>query len=109
MIGGFIVGGEGNARVILRGIGPSLSGQGVANPLANPTLQLFDGNGSPVEANDNWKDDPDQAAIAAAGVAPQNDLESALLAEIPPGAYTAVVAGQNSGTGVGLVELYHLR
>ena len=109
MIGGFIVGGDGNARVILRGIGPSLAQSGVANPLADPMLQLFDGNGNGIEANDNWRDDPDQAEIAAAGVAPQNDAESALLASIPPGAYTAIVAGQNSGTGVGLVEVYHLR
>ena len=109
MIGGFIVGGEGNAKVIVRAIGPSLSQQGVANPLADPTLQLVDGNGAPLESNDNWRTDPDQAEIAAAGVAPQNDLESALLANIPPGNYTAVVAGKNSGTGIGLVEVYHLR
>ena len=109
MIGGFIVGGEGNARVILRAIGPSLTQSGVANPLADPTLELFDGNGNSVEANDDWRTDPDQGEIAAAGVAPQNDLESALLASIPPGAYTAIVAGKNSATGVGLVEVYHLR
>ena len=109
MIGGFIVGGDGNARVIVRGIGPSLSQRGVSNPLADPTLQLFDGNGNGIESNDDWRNDPDQAEIAAAGVAPQNDLESALLASIPPGDYTAVVAGKNSGTGVGLVEVYHLR
>ena len=81
----------------------------MANPLADPTLELFDGNGNSLEANDNWRTDPDQAEIAAAGVAPQNDLESALLASIPPGAYTAIVAGKNSATGVGLVEVYHLR
>jgi len=109
MIGGFIVGGEGNARVILRAIGPSLTQSGVANALADPTLQLVDENGSLLESNDNWRTDPDQAEIAAAGVAPQNDLESALLASIPPGSYTAIVAGNNSGTGVGLIEAYHLR
>jgi hypothetical protein len=109
MIGGFIVGGEGNARVILRGMGPSLSQQGVPNPLLDPTLQLVDNNGTPVEANDNWRDDPDQAEIAAAGVAPGDDRESALLANIPAGNYTAVVAGKNNTTGVGLVEVYHLR
>jgi hypothetical protein len=109
MIGGFIVGGEGNARVILRAIGPSLTQSGVANALADPTLQLVDENGSLLESNDNWRTDPDQAEIAAAGVAPQNDLESALLANIPPGNYTAIVAGNDSGTGVGLVEVYHLR
>ena len=109
MIGGFIVGGDANARVVVRGIGPSLSQSGVSNPLADPVLQLFDRNGNAVEANDNWRDDPDQAEITAAGVAPQNDLESALLASIPPGDYTAVVAGKNSGTGVALVEVYHLR
>ena len=109
MIGGFIVGGQGSARVILRAIGPSLTQSGVANPLADPVLRLVDGNGAPIEANDDWRTDPDQAEIAAAGLAPQNDLESALLANLPPGQYTAVVAGDNAGTGVGLVELYHLR
>lgn len=109
MIGGFIVGGEGDARVIVRGIGPSLSQRAVANPLADPTLQLLDVNGTQLEANDDWRNDPDQADIAAAGVAPQDDRESALLADVPQGNYTAIVAGKNSGTGVGLVEVYHIR
>ena len=109
MIGGFIVGGSGNARVVIRGIGPSLTQRGVANPLADPTLELFDSNGTRLETNDNWRDDPDQAEIAATGLAPQNDLESALLANIPPGQYTGIVAGKNSGTGIGVVEVYHLR
>jgi hypothetical protein len=109
MIGGFIVGGEGNARVIVRGMGPSLSQSGVPNPLLDPTLQLVDNNGTQIEANDDWRTDPDQAEIAAAGVAPQDDRESALLANIPAGNYTAIVSGKNNATGVGLVEVYHLR
>ena len=111
MIGGFIVGGESNARVVARALGPSLAQRGVTNPLADPTLQLVDSNGNPLESNDNWRNDPDQAEIAAAGLAPENDLESALLANLPAANanYTAIVAGNNSGTGVGLVEVYHLR
>ena len=109
MIGGFIVGGDGTAKVIVRAIAPSLRERGVPNPLPDPTLQLFDRNGVQLEANDNWRDDPDQAEIAAAGIPPEHDLESALLSNIPPGAYTAVVAGKNSATGVALVEIYHLR
>ncbi|MDQ6810015.1 MAG: hypothetical protein M3Z64_11420, partial [Verrucomicrobiota bacterium] len=59
--------------------------------------------------NDNWKDDADQAAqIAAAGLAPKDDRESALLTTLAPGAYTAVVAGKNRTTGIAVVEVYHL-
>lgn len=111
MIGGFIIGGgNASAKLILRAIGPSLSQRGVTNPLADPTLQLFDGNGALLAANDNWKEDPVQAAeIRAAGVEPQNDLESALVATLPPGQSTAIVAGKGSAVGVALVEAYHLR
>jgi hypothetical protein len=111
MIGGFIAGGGNNSlKVILRAIGPSLSQQGVANPLADPTLQLFDGNGTLQASNDNWEDDPAQAAeIIAAGVPPQNELESALVATLPPGPSTGIVAGKEGAIGVALVEIYHLR
>ncbi|HSH39164.1 MAG TPA: PQQ-dependent sugar dehydrogenase [Chthoniobacterales bacterium] len=110
MIGGFIVeGGNASSRVIVRGIGPSLTSSGVTNPLADPTLELFDRQGTRLAFNDNWKDDAAQAAaITAAGIAPQNDAESALVITLPPGATTAVLAGRDGGTGVGLVEVYHL-
>ncbi len=108
VIAGFILGNGTRAeKVVVRGIGPSLTG--IANVLADPTLELHDGNGSPLISNDDWKDDPNQAAeIMAAGMAPQNDLESALMTTLPPGQYTAIIAGNNGGTGVGVAEVYHL-
>ena len=108
MVGGFITGGSaGSTKVILRAIGPSITG--LPNRLPDPTLQLFNSNGQLLEANDNWRNGPDQAEIAAIGIAPKNDLEASLLAVVPPGSYTAIVAGKNGGVGVGLVEVYDLR
>jgi hypothetical protein len=96
-------------RVIVRGIGPSLSAGGTPNALANPTLELHDSNGSLLIANNDWQDNPAQALeVSAAGLAPTNDLESAIAATLPPGLYTALLAGLNNGTGVGLVEVYDL-
>jgi hypothetical protein len=94
-------------RVIVRGIGPSLSVGGIPNTLANPTLELHDNNGTLLSSNNDWQDDPVQAAeISAAGLAPTNSLESALTATLPPGLYTALLSGLNDGTGVGVVEVY---
>jgi hypothetical protein len=108
MIGGFILGnGAGTTNVLIRGLGPSLTGQGIAGALADPTLELHDGNGALVQSNDNWKASQ-QADIEATGAPPTNDLESAMVVTIPTGAYTAIVTGKNGGTGVGLVELYRL-
>src|SRR5204862_1119279 len=110
VIAGFILGTGGLAdNVILRGIGPSLAGVGVSTVLANPTLELRDGNGALIRADDNWQDDPAQAAlIIAAGLAPTNTLESGIAATLSPGQYTALLAGLAGGTGNGLVEVYHL-
>jgi hypothetical protein len=111
MIGGFIVGGgTGTAKVAMRAIGPSLNQQGVPNPLPDPTLELRDGNGALLTANDNWEDDPTQAAeLVTIGVQPQDDLESALIATLPPGPSTGIVAGKDGAIGVALVEVYHLQ
>jgi len=107
MIAGFILGNGGSTNIILRGIGPSLSNFGVPNALEDPTLELRDDNGALLRANDNWMDDPKQAAIlTAAGLALSNNLESGIAATLPPGLYTALLAGQNGVTGVGLVEVY---
>ncbi len=108
VIAGFILGGNSaNDNVILRGIGPSLSGFGVPNPLADPTLELRDANGGLLIANNDWQDNPDQAGeLIAAGLAPTNPLESGIAAALPPGLYTALLAGLNNGTGIGLVEVY---
>lgn len=114
MIGGFIIGaglgnnGSGSEKVVVRAIGPSLIAFGIANALEDPTLELHDGNGNTIAVNDNWKDGDQAAAIQASGLAPNNDLESAILKVLPSGPYTAVVRGTMNGTGVGVVEAYNL-
>jgi len=110
VIAGFILGNNsGQSRVVLRGIGPSLTALGVANALANPTLELRDGNGALLMANNDWQDDQTQMAeLMGAGLAPTDPLESAIMATLGPGAYTVVLAGFNNGTGVGVVEAYGL-
>lgn len=108
MIAGFVFGnGTASENVIVRAIGPSLSLAGISNPLADPTLELHNGNGALVASNDNWRDSQ-QAAIQASGFAPSNNFESAIVITLPPGAYTAIVAGKNGTTGVALAEVYRL-
>jgi len=110
VIAGFILGGNsGPVRVIVRGIGPSLAAFGIADALADPTLELRDSDGALLASNNDWQDDPGQAAaLTAAGLAPTNNLESGIVATLPPGPYTALPAGLNHGIGVGLVEVYDL-
>lgn len=108
MIGGFILGGSSGTRVAVRGIGPSLSG--ILNPvLADPTLELHDNNGATLVANDNWQDDPTQAAqLTLFGLAPTDPHESGIFQSLPVGAFTAVLSGKDNGTGIGLVEVYNI-
>jgi uncharacterized delta-60 repeat protein len=108
VIAGFILGhNSGVDRIVARGIGPSLTAFGVPNALADPTLELRDGNGTLLIANNDWQDNPVQAAeLIAAGLAPTNPLESGIAATLSPGLYTALLAGLNNGTGIGLVEVY---
>ena len=108
MIGGFIVSGaSGSVNLVVRALGPSLAQFGVPSPLADPRLGLYDGNGTLIMWNDNWKDSQ-QAAIQNSGFQPPNNLDSAILVTLPTGNYTAIVSGKNGGTGVGLVEVYRL-
>jgi phospholipase/lecithinase/hemolysin len=109
LIGGFIVGSGDNATVVIRGIGPSLAQSNIANPLADPTLDLYDANGAAIANDDNWQDKGQQGAISATGLAPGNNLEAAMIKSLPPGNYTAIVRGKNGTTGVGLVEIYNIR
>lgn len=102
-IGGFIITGSQPKKVIVRAIGPSLP---LAGALANPSLELHSSDGL-IASNDNWRSDQ-EVAIIATGVPPSDDLESAIVMTLDPGAYTAVVQGANGGTGVGLVEVYDL-
>jgi hypothetical protein len=104
LIGGLIVVGQNPLRVIVRAIGPSLS---ITGKLADPTLELRDGNGALIRANDNWRSDQ-EAEIIATGIPPTNDLESAIVQNVAPGNYTAIVRGVNGTTGIALVEVYAL-
>jgi hypothetical protein len=106
MIGGFIVSGA-TTSVVARAIGPSLGNFGVANALANPTLELFNGNGMSIGFNDDWRSTQEQA-IKDTMVPPSDDRESAIVTSLPPSAYTAIVRGQNNSTGIALVEVYSL-
>ena len=110
LIGGFIITGASGStkKVAIRGIGPSLNVNGVPVPgrLANPLIELHKPDGS-IVTNDNWRATQEQA-IMDTNLAPSDDLESAIIATLPPDGYTAVVRGKNSGTGVGLVEVYDL-
>ena len=106
-IGGFIVTGSGPRHLLLRGSGPSLSQVGVPNALADPVLELHGPTGFTIITNDNWRD-TQEAEIIATGRAPSNDLESAIVADLAPGAYTAFLRGNADTTGVGLVEIWDL-
>jgi hypothetical protein len=106
VIAGFTLGGHsGDTRIVVRGVGAA----GVPNPLADPRVELRDANGALIGSNNDWQDDPGQAAgLTAAGLAPPNTLDAAIMATLPPGAYTALLLGANNGTGIGLVEVYDL-
>jgi len=107
MIGGTIIVGAVPARVLVRAIGPSLTNFGLPNALANPILELYDGNGGLVASNYDWRD-TQEAEIIATGLPPSNNLESAMVRDLAPGPYTAIVRGTSNATGVALVEVYNL-
>jgi len=107
-IAGFIVTGAVSKKVLIRGLGPSLTASGVPTVLADPTLTLFDSSGNVQQTNDDWKNSPNAAEIQNSGFAPTNDKESAIIATLAPGQYTAQLAGKNSGTGNGVVETYDM-
>ena len=108
VIAGFMLGADsGSDRIVVRGVGPSLALLGVPNSLPDPTLELRDANGALIVANNNWQDNPQWAnELTAAGLAPAHNLEAAIVATLPPGPYTALLAGAGNGTGVGVVEVY---
>lgn len=110
LIGGIIITGNDNKEIVLRAIGPSLSGGGVTNALADPMLELFDSTGAMIASNDNWMDlsADDQMILTDHSLAPTGDLESALVSNLAPGAYTAIVTGVGGTTGIALVEAYDI-
>jgi K319L-like, PKD domain len=107
MIGGVIITGTDPASILVRALGPSLAQSGIQNPLTDPSLELYDAQGTQIATNDNWKT-TQQSAIEGTTLAPPDDLESAILAPLFPGNYTAIVTGTNGGTGVALIEVYNL-
>ena len=116
VIGGFMVQGPQPKRIIIRAVGPELTQYGVPNPLGNPTLELHDDRGALIGSNDNWTHtiiggiitSNQVHDIQASGYAPGDGRESAIIAELPAGNYTAIVRGVNNMTGVALVEVYDL-
>jgi phospholipase/lecithinase/hemolysin len=107
-IAGFIVRGDISKKVLIRGLGPSLTMNGVPNPLANPVLTLYDESAVPVTSNDDWGNSPDATEIMKTGIPPKNEKESAIIMSLAPGQYTAALEGKDGGTGNGLIEVYDL-
>ncbi len=107
MVGGFIVSEDEPTKVLIRAIGPSLADAGVTGALQNPTLELHSANGDLIASNDDWRT-TQKADILATTIPPTDDRESAIVATLPPAAYTAVVRGKNNTSGVALVEIYNL-
>ncbi len=107
LIAGFIVGNS-SKQVVVRALGPSLTTAGIAHPLADPNLELHDGNGTLLQSNDNWEQGPDAQAISDHGLAPTVPVEAALLATLTSGSYTAIVRGAGTSSGLALVEVYDL-
>jgi hypothetical protein len=109
LIGGFIVTGPQSVRTMVRAIGPSLRSS-IPDALSDPMLELHDANGGLLASNDDWQNTDGSSAIAVegSGIAPRDSKESAVIAEVQPGNFTAVVRGKNNATGVGLVEVYDI-
>ena len=107
MIGGVIIGNGESPIVVLRAIGPSLTSFGIAHPLLDPTIEFYDGNGAVIGLNNDWKDSQLQA-VQATQLDPSDDRESAIVAFLAPGNYTAVIRGNGDITGVALVEAYRV-
>ena len=106
-IAGFVIGGPEAKKLLIRGLGPTLTQFNVTGVMPNPMLKLYDGNGSLITTNDDWKS-TQEAAIAATQLAPQNDVEAAILATLQPGAYTVIQSDASAATEVGLLEIYDL-
>ena len=106
MIGGFIVSGNLNKDAALRALGPSLADVGVKHPLADPVLELHDSTGALIAQNDNWTSLPPDTVPPE--LQPTKPTESVIVANLPPGNYTAVLRGANGSTGIALCELYDL-
>ena len=108
LIGGFIVSGPEPKNMVLRALGPSLSGFGLSDVLSDPVLKVYDHSGTLIAINDNWQSDPHHFVVASNGLAPERLSESAIARSLAPGAYTVIVSGKDATPGIGLVELYDI-
>ena len=108
LIGGFIVTGADPKTIVLRALGPSLSGFGLSGVLADPVLSVYNSSGALIATNDNWESDPNHFIVESNGLTPANRLESATVQTLAPGAYTTIVTGKDPTPGIGLVELYDI-
>ncbi len=108
LIGGFIITGTEPKTMVLRALGPSLTGFGLSGVLNDPVLRVYNSSSTLIATNDDWQSDPNHLTIEANGLAPTNLLESATVQTLAPGAYTVIVTGKNSAQGIALVELYDL-
>jgi hypothetical protein len=109
LISGFILGDVQSSTVVLRVLGPTLASFGIANPLSDPILTVYNSYGTILASNNNWQDDPSATDIEQNGLAPANPAESAIVLHLPAGAYTTLAFGANGATGVGLVEVFNLQ
>ena len=111
LIAGFILGtNTANGRIAIRGLGPSLSQFGLNPVMADPTLELHDNNGATLITNDDWETDTVSAAnLVLFNLAPTNPKEAGIFTSLPPGTFTAILAGKAGGIGIGLVEIYNLK
>ena len=109
LIGGFIINGTAQKRVIVRGVGPSASASGIPadQTLQDPVLELRNAEGVMITSNDNWRDSQ-EAEIQQSGLAPSNANESAIIRNLDPGRYTAILSGKGGTSGIGVVETYDL-
>jgi hypothetical protein len=108
LIGGFIISGTQSKKIILRALGPSLAASGIAGALSNPTMELHNSSGGLIASNDDWQQSSQAAQIASSGIPPTNPMESAIIATLAPGSYTAIVRGVNNMTGIAMIEGYEL-
>jgi hypothetical protein len=108
VIGGFIITGTDPKTIVLRALGPSLSGFGLSGVLRDPVLRVYNSSHTLIATNDDWQSDPNHLVVEANGLAPANLLESATAQTLAPGAYTVTVTGKDATPGIGLVELYDL-
>ncbi|HKP03608.1 MAG TPA: hypothetical protein VJU77_09645, partial [Chthoniobacterales bacterium] len=109
LISGFILGEVQSSTVVLRVLGPTLGSFGIANPLSDPIMTVYNSYGTILASNNNWQDDPNASEIQQNGLAPGNAAESAIVLHLPAGAYTTLAFGANGSTGVGLVEVFNLQ